>query len=249
MKKTLLAIAAATASATVFAQAAAPAAPEPDYTWAFNVGAVTEYRYRGIAQTRKDPALQGGIDFSHKSGLYLGTWASTIKWIKDAGGKSDAEVDFYGGFKNTFGDSGVGYDVGVLRYQYYNNKLAVSPNTTEIYGALSYSVATLKYSHSVTNLFGFANSKTSGYLDLSATFDLGNGFSLVPHIGHQRIDGTGNGFFSYTDYSLTLGKDFGNGLSASLAAIGTDANRGAYVAPNGKSLSKGTLVAGIKYSF
>ncbi|MES2186185.1 MAG: TorF family putative porin [Pseudomonadota bacterium] len=248
MKKTLLAIAAATASAAVFAQAAeAPAAPEPDYTFSFNVGAVTDYRYRGVSQSRKNPALQGGIDFAHKSGFYLGTWASTIKWIKDAGGKSDAEVDFYGGFKNTIGDSGVGFDVGVLRYQYFNNKLTVSPNTTEIYGALSYSVVTAKYSRSTGNLFGFSNSSGSGYLDVSATFDLGNGFSLVPHVGHQSV--SNNGFFSYTDYSLTLGKDFGNGLSASLAVLDTNAHRTAYVTPSGKNTAGSTLVAGIKYAF
>lgn len=260
MKKTLLAIAAATASAAVFAQAAeAPAAPTPDYTWAFNVGAVTEYRYRGIAQTRFKPALQGGIDFAHKSGFYLGTWASTIKWIKDAGqiagvdaGNADAEVDFYGGYKNTFGESGVGYDVGVLRYQYFGNKLGRVPgfanaNTTEIYGALSYNVFTAKWSHSTTNLFGTPNSSGSDYFDLSATFDLGNGFSLVPHIGHQRVDSVS--IASYTDYSLTLGKDFGNGLSVSLAAVGTDADKAFYVSPNNKNTGRSTLVAGVKYAF
>lgn len=243
MKKSLLTLAALTASATVFAQTSA--APEPDYTFAYNIGAVTEYRYRGISQSRFDPALQGGIDFTHKSGFYLGTWASSIRWIKDAGGDADVELDLYGGYKNTF--DGIGYDVGVLRYQYPSAKLGVSPNTTEIYGALTYSVATLKYSHSTTNLFGFADSKNSGYLDLSATFDLGNGFSLVPHIGHQRV--AHNGFSSYSDYSLTVGKDFGNGLSVSLAAIGTDAEHAAYVAPNGKFLGRSQLVAGVKYAF
>src|SRR6476620_2710499 len=70
------------ASGVVMAQATAPKAPEPDYTLAYNVGAVTDYRYRGISQSRERPALQGGIDFTHKSGFYLGTWASTIQWIK-----------------------------------------------------------------------------------------------------------------------------------------------------------------------
>ena len=64
-------------SGAAFAQTKAP---EPDYTLSFNVGAVTDYRYRGISQSRLDPALQGGADFAHKSGFYVGTWASTIKW-------------------------------------------------------------------------------------------------------------------------------------------------------------------------
>ncbi len=56
--------------------------------------------------------------------MYLGTWASTIQWIKDAGGNGSVELDLYGGYKGTAGP--VGYDVGVLRYQYPNNKLAIS---------------------------------------------------------------------------------------------------------------------------
>lgn len=256
--RALLAIAAIAASSPLFAQttvaptdkgpdaaALAAAAPAPDYTLAFNVGAVTEYRYRGISQSRFDPALQGGIDFAHKSGFYVGTWASTVRFLKDAGGDGQAEVDLYGGYKNTF--NGIGYDVGLLRYQYPRAHVPVNPNTNEIYGALTYSVATLKYSRTTTNLFGIADSKNSGYLDLSATFDLGNGFSLVPHVGHQRVDN--NGFYSYTDYSLTVGKDFGNGFSAQLAAIGTNADRAAYVAPNGRFLGRSQLVAGVKYAF
>ena len=39
----------------------------------------------------------------------------------------------------------------------------------------------------MTNLFGFADSKNSYYLDASATFDLGSGYSLVPHIGYQKV--------------------------------------------------------------
>src|SRR4051812_42572251 len=104
------------ASGALMAQTAK--APEPDYTLSFNVGAVTDYRYRGISQSRLRPALQGGVDFAHKSGFYVGTWASTIKWIKDAGGDSNVEIDLYGGYKTTF--SGVGLDVGLLRYYYPN---------------------------------------------------------------------------------------------------------------------------------
>ena len=222
-------------------------APEPDYTLGFNVGVVTDYRYRGITQSRFDPALQGGVDFAHKSGLYLGAWASSIKWIKDAGGDASAEIDFYGGYKGSAGD--LGFDVGVLRYQYPGHSLVVSPNTTEVYGALTYGAVTAKYSHSVTNLFGFANSSGSGYLDLSAIFDLGKGFSIVPHFGHQRVSGTGNGIFSYTDYSLALNYDFGSGLTGSLAAVGSDAKKTSYFTPSGKASGRDGVVLGLKYSF
>ena len=243
MRKSKLVVLLATlaASGALMAQTKAP---EPDYTLSFNVGAVTDYRYRGISQSRLNPALQGGADFAHKSGFYVGTWASTIKWIKDAGGNADVEVDVYGGYKTTFGDFGV--DVGVLRYLYPNSSLPVNPDTTELYAAGTWGPATLKYSHSTTNLFGFSDSKGSGYLDLSATFDTGFwGLSVTPHIGHQRV--RHNSAASYTDYSVTLGKDFGNGFSASLAAVGTDAD--GYVAPNGKDLGRTGVVLGVKYGF
>jgi uncharacterized protein (TIGR02001 family) len=217
---------------------------EPDYTLGFNVGAVTDYRYRGISQTRLKPALQGGVDFSHKSGFYLGAWASSIKWIKDAGGSADVELDVYGGYK--FNAGPVGLDVGVLTYNYPDHSLAISPDTQEGYIAGTWGPATLKYSHAFSNLFGFANSKNSYYLDLAATFDLGSGWGVTPHIGYQHV--RNNSAFSYTDYSITLTKDFGNGLSASAALVDTDSN-GVYLAPNGKNLGRAGVVLGLKYSF
>jgi uncharacterized protein (TIGR02001 family) len=240
MKKLAVLLSTLVVSGAVLAQAKAP---EPDYTLSFNVGAVTDYRYRGISQSRLKPALQGGADFAHKSGFYLGTWASTIKWVKDGGGDANVEVDLYGGYKFTAGP--VGLDVGALRYLYPNSSLPISPNTTELYVAGTWGPATLKYSHATTNLFGFANSKRSGYLDLSATFDLGNGFSLTPHIGHQKVKN--NSPFSYTDYSVALGYDFGNGLTASATLVDTDNNN--YLAPNGKNLGKAGVVLGVKYGF
>lgn len=238
-------VAALMASGALMAQTKAP---EPDYSLSFNVGAVTDYRYRGISQSRLRPALQGGADFAHKSGFYLGTWASTIKWVKDATGDANVEVDLYGGYKTTVGAFGV--DVGLLRYLYPGSSLAVNPDTTEAYVAGTWGPATLKYSHSTTNLFGFANSKGSGYLDLSATFELPwYGLTLTPHIGRQRV--RNNSYWSYTDWALTLGKDFGNGLSASLAYVDTNANTNpnAYASPSGRNLGRGGLVAGVKYAF
>jgi uncharacterized protein (TIGR02001 family) len=259
-KETVLLASTLVASAGAFAQAAAPAAPEPEYTLSYNVGLVTDYRYRGISQSAKDPALQGGIDYAHKSGWYIGTWASTIKWIRDSSvapaprAKGPVEVDIYGGYKGSFNDA-LSYDVGLLQYWYVGNTLSKIPglknaNTTEIYGALSYNVFTLKYSHSLTTLFGTPRSSGSGYLDLSAAFDLGNGFSVTPHVGHQYIRHFGN----YNDYSVTLAKDFGEGLSVSLAAVGTNWKShfgSAYTLPGSgtEDLGKAGLVLGVKKTF
>ena len=226
-------------------QTAAPtthAAPEPDYTLSYNVGVVSDYRYRGVSQTRLNPTLQGGADFAHSSGFYVGVWGSGVKFVRDAGGVGFLEVDLYGGYRKTIGD--FGYDLGVLHYGYPNNRLSPNANTTELYAAGSWRVATLKYSHSVTNLFGFADSKNSGYLDLSATFDLGSGLSLVPHVGHQRV--AGNGDFSYTDYALTLSKDF-YGVTFSGGVVAVSNNN--YRAPDGRDLGRTALVVGVKKVF
>jgi uncharacterized protein (TIGR02001 family) len=237
-KKTLLAMAVALATA-------APIVAQADV--AFNVGAFTDYRYRGISQSRLKPAVQGGVDYSNGP-FYLGAWASTIKWVKDFGGDADVEIDLYGGYKGEITKE-LTYDIGVLTYQYPSNKLAPSANTTEIYGALTYGPATLKYSHAVTDTFANADSKNSYYLDLSAGFDVGGGLTFTPHIGYQKIKGPFADPGSYTDYALTLSKDF-SGLVVSGAIVGTDADKSFYSSPvNGKELGKTSLVVGLKYNF
>ena len=251
MKKTLVLslIALAIGSLTSVAQAqTAPAAPES--TLSFNVGVTSDYRYRGISQSRLQPALQGGIDYADKSGFYVGAWGSTIKFIKDSGATDGpVELDLYGGYKGTAGD--VAYDVGFLRYEYLGNKLGSVPlyanaNTSEIYGAVTIGLVTAKYSHSLTNVFGTPDSKNSYYLDLSAAFDLGNGLTLVPHVGRQMVKNNAAG--TYTDYALTLTKDLGNGLTASAALVSTDADKVFYSLKD-KFNGKSGVTVGLKYAF
>jgi uncharacterized protein (TIGR02001 family) len=242
----LIALALGSVSGLAQAQAAAP-----ESSLSFNVGAVSDYRYRGISQSRLQPALQGGVDYADKSGFYVGAWGSTIKWIKDTPGvtKGATELDLYAGYKGAVGD--VAYDVGFLRYQYLGNNYAnygVNANTNEIYGAATFGVVTAKYSHAVSNLFGNPNSKNSYYLDLSAALDLGNGFSLTPHVGYQKIKNVTDDAGSYTDYALTLTKDLGNGLSATAAVVGTDADETFYTLKD-KFNGKTGLVVGLKYAF
>ena len=245
-------------SSAAFAQTA-PAAPEITY----NIGVVSEYRYRGLGQTKGDPALQGGLDYAHASGLYVGAWGSTISWIKDnsASGapvKGPVEIDIYGGYK--FEAAGLAYDVGYLRYQYQGNTLEktggtangvyANANTDEVYGAVTAGVFTAKYSHSTSNLFGFLNSKNSGYLDLSATIDLGEGYTLVPHVGRQKVRNVADKSGDYTDVALTLNKDLGDGLTAMVSAISTNAKESVYKNTNVNYFQgKDAVVVGIKYAF
>ena len=245
--KTVLVMSTLLAGSAAMAQAAAPA---PDYTLSYNVGVTSDYRFRGISQTSRDPAVQGGADFAHKSGLYLGVWGSTVKWIEDYALATDGsfELDLYGGYRGSFSDK-FSYDLGLIRYQYPNNSAATNANTTEVYGALTYGPVTAKYSRSTGNFVANANSKGSQYLEIAATFDLGGGYTLTPRVGHQTIPNVAGDLGDYTDYALTLGKDFGNGLSATVAAVGTNADRTFYTDSNGTFLGKNALVAGLKYSF
>ena len=220
MKKSILALAAAAAFGAPILAAAQQAAPQSPHAFTGNLTLASEYLFRGIAQTRGKPALQGGFDYAHSSGLYAGVWGSNISWISDAvpGSSSSVEVDLYGGYKGTItGD--LGFDVGVLTYNYPGSGKptgANKPDTTELYAGLSYKWLSLKYSVTTGSLFGWnetasptAKTKGSGYLDLTGTYDLGSGFSIVGHVGRQSVKGRGTA--SYTDYRIGLNKDLGFG--------------------------------------
>ncbi|ATQ74904.1 hypothetical protein CR152_10485 [Massilia violaceinigra] len=231
-----------------FAAQAASAATE----FSLNAALTSDYRYRGISQTRLQPALQGGADLVHKpSGWYAGAWTSTIKWTSDAGGKGKVELDIYGGKRGELAP-GIGYDAGILTYVYPSNKLGRVPglanaNTTEAYGQLSWGIALVKYSRALTNLFGYVDSKRSGYLDLAANPDLGNGLVLNLHAGRQRV--AHNSAASYTDYKIGMTKDFA-WASVALAAVGSTAAKAAYASPaNGSFLGKRALLLTVSKTF
>ena len=247
VKKSSLTLAIAALATTAGALIPAVASAQDASPLTFNAGVTTDYRYRGISQSRLEPAAQAGTDYALPGGFYIGAWGSTIKWIKDAKGGADVEIDLYGGKKGEIAKD-INYDVGLLQYVYPSNGLKPSANTLEAYAAVTVGPITAKYSHSTTNLFGFADSKGSGYFDLTATFDLGDGLSLAPHIGHQRVAGKGNGIYSYTDYAITLSKDF-SGVVPSISIIGTDAAKGSYVSPSGKNLGRSSVVVALKYNF
>jgi uncharacterized protein (TIGR02001 family) len=234
--------------------ALAQAPANAPYEISYNVGAVSDYRYRGISQSAKRAALQGGVDLALANGFYLGAWGSTIRWIKDSAApalRGPLEIDVYGGYKGEF--AGLSYDVGALQYWYPRNTLknvtGENADTFELYGALGFGPATVKYSHALTTLFGAPDSKNSGYLDLSASFDLGGGFTLVPHVGWQKI----RNFGTYRDYSLSVAKDFA-GFVVSGGVVGTNwedrfGAPATLVGSGNRDLGRPGLVLGVKTTF
>ena len=248
IQKTAIALAASGLFATAAFAADTPANPEDaGNPIAANVTVTNDYRYRGITQTNYQPAIQGGFDYAHESGLYIGNWNSTINWVSNTtnnGIKAPIEMDFYGGFKKELIGEGFASDFGVLQY-YYNqtggnyNGLLLNPNTTEIYAAQNFTFGPVtgfvKVNYALTNIFGIPNSAGSFYPDLTANYDTGIwGISLNGHVGYQYVAGqpqstitAPNGAInnlSYTDWKLGATKDFGAGLSLSAAYVSTNAN-------------------------
>lgn len=216
---------------------------KPDNEVSFNAALTSDYRYRGISQSRLDPALQGGADYVHNpTGLYAGTWLSTIKWTKDLGGSGDIEWDIYGGKRGNL-SADITYDVGGLYYFYPSNGLHPNANTFELYGQLGYGPAYVKYSHALTNLFGTADSKGSGYLDVGANVDVGSGFTLNLHAGRQNV--RHNGSLSYNDYKIGVTKDFGVATVA-LAWVKADI---VSLSPSGDNLAKSSAVLSVSKTF
>lgn len=212
------------------AEAASP------HTLTANVGLYSQYVFRGLTQTNEDPALQGGFDYAHSSGFYLGVWGSNISWLKEnatTGANAVAgtyksggslELDFYGGYKGSIGD--FGYDVGLLQYYYPGDVVAASPsnpkaNTLEAYVAGSWKWFTVKYSQALSNdVFGTKDARGTYYLDLSASVPVGEtGLTLGAHWGTQQYEGrddrisvaahNNDNLYSYDDWKISATYDIG----------------------------------------
>lgn len=238
MRKTLLAASLATVTLAApnyaGAQTAAAAAPS-DHTITGNAGLFSQYRFRGIMQTFGKPAIQGGVDYSHSSGIYLGNWNSNVSEGAGFPG-GNIEMDFYGGWKKTWGDWG--FDVGAIYYYYpgtyASNSKPFSPTNNrsgnvahgniynvEGYIGGSWKFLSLKYFHAFSDYFQIPNTDNSGYIDLSGTYDLGDGWGIVGHIGHMNLKNISKG--DYTDWKLGITKDIG-GWVFGASYIDTNAN-------------------------
>lgn len=233
MQKKLIAIAlAAAAAAPVFAEEAAG-----PHTVTGNLTIASEYRFRGITQTYKQPAIQGGIDYSHSSGLYLGNWNSNVS--SGAGfPEGNIEMDFYGGWKASLGDFGL--DLGAIYYYYPGSRGGVEGqgirgnpvDNKEVYIGASWKFLSAKLYYAFDDYFALkgvdstgavTNKSTSGttYFDLSGSYDLGNGWGINAHIGLLNLRNIHNG--DYTDWKLGVTKDI-NGWVIGAAYVGTNAD-------------------------
>lgn len=254
MRKTVLAAALAAAAALPSLAGAQATSP---HSVSGNMGIFSDYRFRGISQTFKQPAVQGGIDYSHSSGFYLGNWNSNVSGLSFPDGS--IEMDFYGGYK--FGAGPVTLDVGLLQYYYPDVKLGTEKvDTLEAYVGVSWKFLSAKYSITTDDYFGLsaatsgsctgADSKGSGYLDISASYEILPKLTLVGHIGNQSIEDCDP--LEYSDWKIGLVYDL-NGWMLGAAYVDTDATEALYTLTSAsgevKEIGKGTVVLSVSKTF
>lgn len=227
------------------------ASTAPAHTVSGNVALVSDYRFRGISQTFMGPAIQGGFDYAHASGIYAGTWGSNLSGLQYPNG-SGLEWDLYAGYKQALSDA-ISIDVGVLQYYYpgifyvAGDGSEVKADTSEVYVGASIQFVSIKYFYSLSDWFG-VNEKTyvdcgirydtqrchgvqdsgsegSDYLDVSASKEWAGGWVTAAHVGHQRVAGFEH--YDYTDYKLSINRVV-NGVNLGVAFVDTDANAGFY---------------------
>jgi uncharacterized protein (TIGR02001 family) len=203
-----------------------------------NIGVVSNYVWRGVTQTQNKAAVQGGIDYAHPSGLYLGTWVSNIDW---GASTPSYEWDLYGGYKGSAGD--FGYNLGVYGYLYPDGKDA---NFYELQASGTWKLLTLGVDYTVDGDAHKPAPFRSGdfYYYGTLSFDLPVGLSLGATLGHYDFKDFGSQA-DYTNWEVSLSKDAGSFGSFSLNYDQTDAGSNAIVATD----SKGKLWVGWKKTF
>ncbi len=187
-----------------------------------NVALTTDYVWRGVSQTDNGPAIQGGFDYAHQSGVYLGVWGSNVDF--GAGDDSNVEIDIYGGYATEF-DGGVSLDVGFIHYDYPSES---DNDFEELYLGLGYGPVSARVSHD------FDNENT--YWELGAGFDLPAEMGLSLQVGYYDFDDGSE----YTDWKVAVSRSFA-GADVELAYTDTDIDA--------NNLADGRLFLSVSKSF
>ena len=168
-----------------------------------NVALVTDYRFRGISQSDEDIALQGGFDLGFDTGIYVGTWGSTVDFDSADGFDGSLELDDYVGWGMDIGENSA-IDVGYMYYDYPGDD-GDEGDYQELYGSFSWRDLTVGMAYS-DDYYGETDTFFYYYADYS--LGLGENWSVDFHVGYNDLEEDG-GFLgtsesSYTDYSVGL---------------------------------------------
>jgi len=150
-----------------------------------NFAIQSDYVWRGISQNAEDPAIQGGLDYTHKSGVYVGIWGSNV----DFGGSESTEFDIYAGWSTEL-ENGVGINLGILEYTYHGQDGASDSNFTEYYSGVTYKGLSATYS---------IGDEFDDLIELSYSRDFKSGFSAKATYGD---------YDAYSYYSLGISAEF-----------------------------------------
>lgn len=212
-----------------------------------NLGLTSDYRFRGVSQTQNGLAIQGGIDYAHSSGFYVGNWNSSVSsQLYNAG--AGIESDLYAGYKKEV-MPGLTLDVGSMNYLYSKSSNNPAYTTNELYIGASYGPVSAKLSRSLSDYFGIANSKGTMYYQADVNHPVMDKVTLNGHVG--RTDVNNNSQLSYTDWKVGATYDLnGWGIGAHYY---TNTNKGSnFKAANtvgGEQLYKNTVVLSVTKTF
>ena len=139
--------------------------PASDHTFTANVGFTSDYVFNGISQNFRTPALQGGFDYSHSSGIYLGTWASNISGNQYT--NASMEWDMYGGYNGKVNDD-LGYNAGLMAVLYPGGKTnpagpAKKWDTTELILGGTWKTLNVRYTYTLTDWYGISSAAGGGF--------------------------------------------------------------------------------------
>ena len=171
-----------------------------------NLGLTSDYRFRGISQSQNAPAVQGGIDYAHSSGFYVGNWNSSVSSQVYTNG-AGIESDLYAGYKKEI--MGVTVDVGSYNYFYPRATTAGTGSNFDTYEGfvgLGYGPVSVKYSRTLGNgYFGTANARGTGYYEANIAYPVTQKISLLAHAGHTNVANSSS--LDYSDYNFGVGYD------------------------------------------
>jgi uncharacterized protein (TIGR02001 family) len=181
-----------------------------------NIGVFSKYVLRGITNVPENDgaAIQGGVDWAHDSGFYLGYWGSSLDYA-DEGSASGFENDFYGGFAGSVGD--ISYDIGLIYYYYLNISDANAP---EIAASVGYGPVSLGMKYLADDV-AWGN-QGDIYWTLSGDMDIGMGWNLGGVLGYYTYETDGEFIPDVPEAESSAFRHFDVSLSHAIGETGAD---------------------------
>jgi uncharacterized protein (TIGR02001 family) len=175
--------------------------------------AASEYDFRGVSQSAKDPALQGSVDYAFSNGFAVGAWASNVDYGPIDG---DVELDLYASYTGAINDA-LSWTTGITYYAFPSSDI---PDYPEIFVGLNYNQFSFKQWYT-NDLFG--TDESAWYTEANATFPLPANFSLLLHAGYSYGDAFDTFGEDLFDYSVGVGYALGK-FNLALKYTGTNAD-------------------------